>query len=120
MIRHWWQKRAMPGSQFALVHRLTTEESQYLITGTRYTCSSPNSDGTVSQEPVSGRWLRSLARQATLMRTVSVHLELPSGIVTLHSRREGDVSFHPAAEPASAPVHAPVLAPAATRRALCS
>jgi hypothetical protein len=27
---------------------------------------------------------------------VSVHLELPSGIVTLHSRLVGDVFFHPA------------------------
>ncbi|MFE5403267.1 hypothetical protein ACFQ9Z_18400 [Streptomyces sp. NPDC056580] len=41
-------------------------------------------------EPVPGHWLRSTAWQAVQTRTVSVHLELPSCIVTLHSRAVAD------------------------------
>ncbi len=50
-----------------------------------------------SQDSVSGPRLRQLAWQAARTRTVSVNLELPTGIGTLHSRLVGDVSFRPAA-----------------------
>ncbi|RNG30367.1 hypothetical protein EEJ42_10800 [Streptomyces botrytidirepellens] len=94
----------MPGSRFALVHRLTEREI-HRITASRYTSSFydwSRNDGTFYQEPVSGVWLRSLAWRIARASSVSVHLELPSGIVTLHSRHVGDVFFHPAG-PAEAP-----------------
>lgn len=47
-------------------------------------------------EPVTGAWLRYCGAGART-RTVSVHLELPSGIVTLHSPA-GDVFFHRASK----------------------
>lgn len=94
-VTGWWQTRHKPGSRFALVHRLTPAEIN-LITHGHYTSSVLTGD-VFSQEKVSGTWLRSLAWQAARTRTISVHLELPSGIVTLHSRLVGDVFFHPAA-----------------------
>jgi hypothetical protein len=94
-VTGWWPTRHQPGSQFALVHRLTAEETS-LITGDRYISSHLTGD-MFTQDPVSGSWLRRLAWQAARTRTVSVHLELPTGIVTLHSRLAGDVFFHPAA-----------------------
>ncbi|MEV4868542.1 hypothetical protein [Streptomyces syringium] len=99
-VTGWWQTRHRPGSKFALVHRIISEETD-LITGDLYT-SSVLTGGLFSREPVSGHRLRSLARQAARTRTVSVHLELPTGIVTLHSRLVGDVFFHPAAPGAPA------------------
>ncbi|OKJ71150.1 hypothetical protein [Streptomyces sp. TSRI0107] len=51
-------------------------------------------------EPVSGAWLRSTALEAARTRTVSVDLERPSGIVTLHSRM---VAFFPPLRPRFAP-----------------
>ncbi|MEU5242481.1 hypothetical protein ACH4UR_37645, partial [Streptomyces lydicus] len=76
-VTGWWQTRHKPGSKFALVHRLTPQETD-LITHDHYTSSHLTGD-TFTQDPVSGPWLRSLARQAAHTRTVSVHLELPSG-----------------------------------------
>lgn len=93
-VTGWWQTRHKPGSHFALVHRLTAEETD-LITHDHYISSHLTGD-TFTQDPVSGPWLRHLARQAARTRTVSVHLELPTGIVTLHSRLVGDVFCHPA------------------------
>ncbi|MER5378465.1 hypothetical protein [Streptomyces sp. NPDC002553] len=102
-VTGWWHTRHRPGSRFALVHRLTPAETS-LITGDCYISRSrllSLRDGAFTYtEPVTGAWLRQLARQITRMRTVSVHLELPSGIVTLHSHVGGDVFFHPAAAPA--------------------
>ncbi|MFG3205319.1 hypothetical protein [Streptomyces sp. NPDC048192] len=98
-VTAWWQTRTLPGSRFALVHRLTSEETP-LIAGDHYTsrshCLSVHDGAFTYHEPVTGAWLRSIAWQATRTRTVSVHLELPSGIITLHSRMVGDVFFHPA------------------------
>ncbi|WP_454325231.1 hypothetical protein [Streptomyces glaucescens] len=89
----------MPGSRFALVHRITPAETG-LITGEHYTSSfrglSLRYGAFTHDEPVSGAWLRSMAPMAARTRTLSVHLELPSGMVTLHSRLVGDVFFHPA------------------------
>ncbi|MFF8431013.1 hypothetical protein ACF07Y_38950 [Streptomyces sp. NPDC016566] len=99
-VTGWWQTRHLQGSQFALVHRLTFQETD-LITHGHYVSSHLTGDMFV-QDPVSGPWLRRLAWQAARSRTVSVHLELPSGIVTLHSRLVGDVFFHPAAPAAPA------------------
>ncbi|MCX4681685.1 hypothetical protein OG413_41525 [Streptomyces sp. NBC_01433] len=97
-VTGWWHTRHRPGSQFALVHRLTPTETS-LITGDCYTSRSrvlSVRDGAFTYaEAVSGPWLRQLAWQAARTRTVSVHLELPTGIVTLHSRLVGDVFFHP-------------------------
>ncbi|MFD5079669.1 hypothetical protein [Streptomyces sp. NPDC058371] len=93
-VAGWWQTRHKPGSRFALVHRLACQETD-LITGDHYISSHLTGD-MFSQDPVSGPWLRSLAWQAARTRTLSVHLELPTGIVTLHSRLVGDVFFHPA------------------------
>ncbi|MGX1886304.1 hypothetical protein [Streptomyces sp. NPDC055287] len=102
-VTGWWQTRHRPGSKFALVHRLTSKETGLIAHG-HYTSSVLTGDA-FSEDPVSGAWLRSLAWQAarTRTRTVSIHLELPSGIVTLHSRLVGDVFFHPATIPANTP-----------------
>jgi len=106
VVTGWWQTRKKPGSKFALVHRLTSDEAG-MITGDHYTSSffhneSETETGAFYNEPASGTWLRSLAWQAARTHTVSVHLELPSGIVTLHSRKVSDVFFHPAPAPAPA------------------
>lgn len=104
VVTGWWQTRTMPDSKFALVHRLTPQETDQ-ITGDHYTSSffhSEHDGGAFYTEPVTGARLRSLAWQAARTRTVSVHLELPSGIVTLHSRMVGDVFFRPAPAPAPA------------------
>ncbi|MFF2205170.1 hypothetical protein [Streptomyces sp. NPDC058145] len=99
-VTGWWRTRTMPGSQFTLVRRLTPTETR-LIPGDRYLsrvrCLSLRKGAFTYDEPVSGDWLRSIAWQAAQTRTVSVHLELPSCIVTLHSSAVGDVFFHPAA-----------------------
>ncbi|MFJ9580641.1 hypothetical protein ACIRQF_30160 [Streptomyces sp. NPDC101191] len=100
VVTSWWKTRTMPGSKFALVHRLLPSETS-LITGDHYVSSAFVGDA-FCEEPVSGDWLRSIAWQSTRTRTVSVHLELPSGIVTLHSRMVGDVFFQPASAPAPA------------------
>lgn len=117
-VTGWWQTRHKPGSKVALVHRLTTAETD-LITGDHYTSSVLTGD-VFSREPVSGPWLRSLARQAARTRTVSVHLELPSGIVTLHSRLVGDVFFHPALHSAASAPAAPHASASAVPTALCA
>lgn len=100
-VTTWWHTRHRPGSRFALVHRLTCEEAG-LITHSHYTDSILTGDASF-REPVSGAWLRSLAWQAARTATVSAHLELPSGIVTLHSRLVGDVFFHPTTTPVRHP-----------------
>ncbi|MGW6144399.1 hypothetical protein [Streptomyces sp. NPDC055140] len=100
IVNAWWHTRTMPGSRFALVHRLTPGETR-LITGDHYISSLFTGDA-FTETPVSGPWLRSIAWQAAHTRTVSVHLELPSGIITLHSQLVGDVFFHPAPARASA------------------
>lgn len=101
-VTGWWHTRHLPSSRFALVHRLTTRETD-LITHDRY-ISSHLTGNAFSQDPVSGLWLRHLAWQAALTLTASVHLELPTGIVTLHSQQFGDVFFHP-----DPPTHIPAL-----------
>ncbi|MGW6471368.1 hypothetical protein [Streptomyces nigra] len=69
-----------------------------LIVGDRYTSRSRLLslwEGAFTyDEPVTGAWLR-YCRAGARTRTVSVHLELPSGSVTLHSPA-GNVFFHPA------------------------
>ncbi|MFH0245925.1 hypothetical protein ACGRHY_26720 [Streptomyces sp. HK10] len=99
-VTGWWHTRHRPASKFVLVHRLNADETDR-ITGDRYTSRShllSLRDGAFTYtEPVSGPWLRQLARQAARTHTISVHLELPTGIVTLHSRLVGDVFFHPVA-----------------------
>ncbi|MFF7117391.1 hypothetical protein ACFY91_34485 [Streptomyces albogriseolus] len=98
VVTGWWHARHRPGSRFALVHRLIADETDGIIHD-RYTSRSRllslRTGAFTYDEPVTGVWLRSLARQAMRTRTVSVHLELPTGIVTLHSRLVGDVFFHP-------------------------
>ncbi|MEU6594127.1 hypothetical protein ABZ923_33795 [Streptomyces sp. NPDC046881] len=93
-VTGWWHTRHQPGRHFALVHRLTAGETNLITHG--HCISSHLIGDTFTQDPVTGPWLRQLAWQATLTRTVSVHLELPTGIITLHSRLVGDAFFHPA------------------------
>ncbi|MGW3928731.1 hypothetical protein ACWECC_11575 [Streptomyces microflavus] len=107
VVTGWWHTRMMPSSRFALAHRLVAAET-LLITGDHYT-SAVFADDAFSKEPVTGAWLRSIAWQATRTRTISVHLELPSGIVTLHSPF-GDVLFHPAPAASLAPASAALCA----------
>ncbi|MEU7541745.1 hypothetical protein ABZ952_08320 [Micrococcus luteus] len=86
-VTGWWHQRHQPGSKFALVHRLTPDEAP-LINAPRYTTLTyePNP---LTGEPtrhmhgqVTGEWLRGIATRALKL---AVFLELPSGIVTLHS-----------------------------------
>ncbi|MFF3327263.1 hypothetical protein [Streptomyces sp. NPDC002889] len=98
MVRVWWHRRS-PGSRFALVHRLGPSEI-HRIGASGYTShfhglSTIQGEFTY-QEQVAGGQLRDWAAQAVRRRTISVHLELPSGIVTLHSRIVGDVFYRPA------------------------
>ncbi|MEU6070623.1 hypothetical protein ABZ864_40835 [Streptomyces sp. NPDC047082] len=99
MVTRWWQQRARPGTQFALVHRLAPNEV-HRVAATRYNSHfhglSITGGQFTHQETVTGAWLRYQAAQATHSRTISVHLELPSGIVTIHSRIVGDVFYRPA------------------------
>ncbi|MEU9416081.1 hypothetical protein [Streptomyces sp. NPDC048272] len=92
-ITGWWRTRYQPDSKFALVHRLSPDETDW-ITAEHYTGSYLVGEQ-LGQEPVSGAWLRAMAHHAAQSLNVSVHLELPSGIVTLHSNY-GDTFFHPA------------------------
>ncbi|MFD6335701.1 hypothetical protein ACFWGI_39790 [Streptomyces niveus] len=98
VVTGWWRTRTMPGSRFALVHRLTPAETTRLITGDHYTRST-FTDGTFTREPVTGAWVRSIAWRAARTSTHTVHLELPTGIVTLHTLF-GDMFFHPTPTPA--------------------
>jgi hypothetical protein len=87
-VTGWWHQRHLPGSKFALVHRLTPDET-HLINAPRYTTLTYEYDPNASREStphthgqVTGEWLRAVAARALKL---SVFLELPSGIVTLHS-----------------------------------
>ncbi|MFD7867018.1 hypothetical protein [Streptomyces sp. NPDC059783] len=109
-VTDWWHTRHRPSSRFALVHRLTPTETN-LITNSRYTShtrllSLRGGPFTYTQQ-ISGPLLRELARQIARTRTASVHLELPTGIVTLHSPA-GDVFLHPTPASPAAPA-APAL-----------
>ena len=98
MVTAWWRRRFRPGSRFALVHRLAPNEV-HRITASRYTShfhglSTTRGEMTYA-ERVTGDALRHVAARVIGCRTVSVHLELPSSIVTLHSRIVGDVFYRP-------------------------
>ncbi|MFD6312027.1 hypothetical protein [Streptomyces nigra] len=71
-----------------------------LIVGDRYTSRSRLlglwEGAFIYDEPVTGAWLR-YCRAGARTRILSVHLELPSGSLTLHSPA-GDVFFHPASK----------------------
>jgi hypothetical protein len=64
VVTGWWHTRTMPGSRFALVHRITPAETG-LITSEHYTSSfrglSLRYGAFTHDEPVSGAWLRSMA-----------------------------------------------------------
>ncbi|MFE7778492.1 hypothetical protein ACFU5O_32335 [Streptomyces sp. NPDC057445] len=98
-VTGWWNQRHQPGSKFALVHRLTPDET-HLINATRYTTLTYEyGQNPVTGEPtpythgqVTGQWLRTVATHVRLR----VFLELPSGIVTLYSPIATGVVFLPA------------------------
>ncbi|MFF7953648.1 hypothetical protein [Streptomyces griseorubiginosus] len=95
-VTRWWHQRHQPGSQFALVHRLTPHET-HLINAPRYTTHTyeydhPTGESTrYTHKQVPGEWLRTAATHMTL----PVFLELPSGIVTFYSRIATGVVFLP-------------------------
>ncbi|WP_251092145.1 hypothetical protein [Streptomyces sp. Caat 7-52] len=97
-VARWWERRARPDSRFALVHQLAPDEVER-ITAPRYTSSfqglSLAGGEFIREEVVSGDRLRDLAAHAAVSPSSSAHLELPSGIVTLHSDTVGDVFFLP-------------------------
>ncbi|MFF1678762.1 hypothetical protein ACFVYG_22315 [Streptomyces sp. NPDC058256] len=98
-VTGWWHQRHLPGSRFALVHRLTPDEA-HLIDAPRYTVLTyeyePNAvtgeSTRYTHRQVTGQWLRAAA---TTMK-LPVFLELPSGIVTLYSPIATGVVFLPA------------------------
>ncbi|MEV6400833.1 hypothetical protein AB0M39_39680 [Streptomyces sp. NPDC051907] len=101
-VTSWWRRRPRTGSRFALVHRLRPNEL-HRITASRYDSRFHGESTTwgefAYEEQITGDRLRAWAAQTVPCRTLSVHLELPSGIVTLHSTLLGDVYCHPG-EPA--------------------
>ncbi|MFD7462040.1 MULTISPECIES: hypothetical protein [unclassified Streptomyces] len=98
VVAGWWEERARPDSRFALVHRLAAGEVQR-ITAPRYTSRFQGLSSVggefIREETVTGDQLRHLAAHAAVSPSSSAHLELPSGIVTLHSDIVGDVFFLP-------------------------
>ncbi|MCZ1012029.1 hypothetical protein [Streptomyces lydicus] len=104
-IRHWWAQRDQPDSNVAVVHRLSAGEADRIAA--RHYASSLHAPSVTHgqveiRELVTGAWLRALATRAELYRTVSVHLEMPSGIVTLHSDGRwgtGDIFYLPFTHP---------------------
>ncbi|MFF9158356.1 hypothetical protein ACF1AB_39720 [Streptomyces sp. NPDC014846] len=99
MVTVWWWRRTRSGSRrFALVHTLAGHElgriaaARYLG---RYIEHVDTAHEQLCQQTVTGAWLRRFAAHAVRSRTTTVHLELPSGIVTVHSRTQGDVFYHP-------------------------
>ncbi|MGW4872556.1 hypothetical protein [Streptomyces chartreusis] len=99
VVTGWWEQRGEPDSQFALVHQLAPDEVER-ITAPRYTSHfhglSLTGGEFIREEVVTGDRLRDLAAHAAVSPSSSAHLELPSGIVTLHSDLVGDVFFLPA------------------------
>ncbi|MFI9771875.1 hypothetical protein ACIHJG_34175 [Streptomyces sp. NPDC052415] len=102
-VTGWWWRRDLPGGRrFALVHRLTPDElgriaaPRYLG---RYIDHIDTPHECLHQRMVTGTWLQHHAAHVTRSRTTSVHLELPSGIVTVHSRTQGDIFYHPTRTP---------------------
>lgn len=87
-VSAWWQRRTRPGSRFALVHRLSKPETNR-ITGPWYI-------DTEFGHVIQGWRLRALATRLIGAPTYSVHLELPSRIVTIHSQLVADAVFLPA------------------------
>ncbi|MEV4939698.1 hypothetical protein [Streptomyces zaomyceticus] len=100
VVAEWWEQRGWPGSRFALVQQLD-QEGVERITAPTYTCRfvglSLTGGEFIREETVTGFQLRDIAAYATKSLSSSIHLELPSGIVTLHSDMAGDVFFLPAA-----------------------
>jgi hypothetical protein len=100
MIAHWWEKRAEAGSPVAVVHRLAAHEL-HLIPNRVY-IAAPDQDaaGDLQEQVTGGQLLNGAAHLLGLpARTASIHLELPSGIVTFHSRSKlapGDLVYLPA------------------------
>ncbi|MEU5239685.1 hypothetical protein ACH4UR_25510 [Streptomyces lydicus] len=100
-ITRWWAQRAQPGSRVAVVHQLSAGETERIAA--RHYASSFHAPSTTQgqveiRELVTGAWLRALATRTEAYPTVSVHLELPSGIVTLHSGGRwgvGDIFYLP-------------------------
>ncbi|MEU5196053.1 hypothetical protein AB0G86_18685 [Streptomyces scabiei] len=102
-VTGWWWRRMLPGSRrFALVHTLAGHElgriaaAHYLG---RYIDQIDTPHEQLCQQTVTGAWLRSFAEHALRSPTTSVYLEQPSGIVTVHSRTQGDVFYHPLRAP---------------------
>ncbi|MEU1466352.1 hypothetical protein ABZ467_38305 [Streptomyces sp. NPDC005727] len=98
-VTGWWRQRTRPGSRrFALVHTLARHEL-HRIAAAHYIGRSIDHIDTaheqLCQQTVTGTWLRYFAAHAIRSRTTTLHLELPSGIVTVHSRSQGDVFYHP-------------------------
>ncbi|MFF8401727.1 hypothetical protein ACF06P_08850 [Streptomyces sp. NPDC015684] len=98
-VTGWWRQRTLPGSRrFALVHTLASHELDRIAAAHylgRYIDHIDTAHEQMCQQTVTGTWLRRFAAHAIHSRTTTVHLELPSGIVTVHSRTQGDVFYHP-------------------------
>jgi len=90
-VAAWWRRRDVPGSRFALVHQLSPVETRRI--------AAPWYTDDEHDQRVEGWHLRHIAKQLAGARTISVHLELPSGIVTMHSHfaANADVVFLPSA-----------------------
>ncbi len=98
-VTGWWWRRTRPGSRrFELVHTLAGYELDRIAAAHylgRYIDHIDTAHEQLCQQTVTGAWLRYFAAHAIRSRSTTVHLELPSGIVTVHSRTQGDVFYHP-------------------------
>lgn len=79
-IAAWWHRHNYPASRFTLVTHLTPT-TLHRVAAAFYADDNAN-------EAITGQQLRHhLARMLHRPSTLSAHLELPAGIVTLHSTR---------------------------------
>ncbi|KNE83286.1 hypothetical protein AB0B04_18950 [Streptomyces xinghaiensis] len=98
-VAAWWERhRFRPGTRFALVHRLTPHELHRISARCylrAFTGLSTQQGAFIHREVVTGARLFGQAAQVIQCRSASVHLEMPSGIITFHSRLVGDVFHRP-------------------------
>ncbi|MFB6984539.1 hypothetical protein [Streptomyces sp. NPDC056304] len=78
-VAGWWNLHPRPENRFALVQQLTSDSFDRI--------SARNYYDDLTGELVEGQALRHTAARFTAGDTITAHLELPSGYVTLHSTR---------------------------------
>ncbi|MFH8257615.1 hypothetical protein [Streptomyces roseolus] len=76
-VAEWWERRAQVGNRFALIQQLTPNSLGRI--------NAPRYYDDLLGEVLDGQTLRDTAARVTATESITAHLELPSGNVTLHS-----------------------------------